>query len=299
VSCQKEDQARSLQKGISLLASLLPSPLPKSTLSGQPFDAHLLSLSSLYQRSRTLFLKGGGSFEPSFISSPRTLSSPSLLSQVIEYSPLERELIWAATDFVQKRNPKYLLTLRTCVSSIYHEQNHRILWKILPSAPKNKNDLRKYLNFVESLVIAMDMALGDELGSAIANLFHLHGTTYDPGTEIRQTITQRRSYRNYLQATTYATYLNLELYSPKDIHKIISALFPMLGPLTERAVRRSIQLDRAFVQKTNPLWQRKHFKAVIDQLSQSNHEPLILSDHPADNRLQYLWTETWLDLFNL
>ena len=163
-------------------------------LPGQPFDLQLLGLSSLYTKSRELCLKSHCRFTPSFVSSARTLSSASLLDQQIHYSPIEDELIWAATDPLQKKLETHLLTLRTYSTSIFHEQNHRILWPILPPPPPGSEKLRKYLNFVESLVVTADMALGDELTPPVARFFHLTGVTYDPGTPLLSIVKNKREY---------------------------------------------------------------------------------------------------------
>lgn len=281
------------------------------TVSEQPFDDLLVARSKLYRRSRQLYLSLGGRIDPVFSSSPRMLSSPTLLEPKIQYTPVQSEMIWAATDASESKNIHHLMTLRTYVGSLFHEQNHRILWKILPRAPRHIAGLRKYLNFAESLVISADMALGDELGPDLAGLLYLTGTIYDPGTDVRRTDVKRtdvkrqrlsrRQYRNYLQATVHATYLNLEFYDPKDVERAILALFPVLdgpkGGLASRAARRSSRLDRSFVWKTNPVWQKKHRKWILSELS--GPAPLILPDHPLDNRQQYLLTEKWFEALGL
>lgn len=297
-----QKQAIELKEGILFLIKNSPVRSRIFSPSGQPFDTHLLHLSSLYRTSRRLYLKNNGQFLPSLVSSPRTLSSASLLRNLIEYSPIENELIWAAKNPSQSRQPKYLLTLRSYISNLFHEQNHRILWTFLPPPSKKTKTLHRYLNFVESLVIILDMALGDELGPKLAPLFHLCGAAYDPGTKIKQQLETRRTYRNYLQAALYGTYLNLEMYDEADIIKIIQALFPSLGDLALRAVQRSVRLDREFVQKTNPIWQSLHSKEVLQtfcsQINQGNAQ-LELPEDPFNNYLIYLWTEKWLDHFNL
>ena len=308
-------------------------PLP-----GQPFDAHLLNWSPLFQRSRELYLDGGGKFAPSLVSSARSLSSTILLEQRIEYSPIEQEFAWAATHRAESLNSDYLLKLRTYTTSIYHEQNHRILWRILPrppatpllassstspvASPQIKAALRRYLNFAESLVVILDMALADHLGPRLASLFYLTGAIYDPGTTVLESVKSAREYRNYLQAALHATYLNLELYSPKDISQLISALFPTLGKLAQRAITRSLNLDRAFVENTNPTWQKRNIRDVMKQLgngakpeearSKKSEEntarnsnqnfsssSLILSDNPMDNVQQYLIAERVMDLMGV
>lgn len=293
----KPDQV--LQKGIYFLTQNFPREPHRLCLKGQPFDSHLLHLSSLFQKSRRLFLKTGGRFEASFVSSPRTLGSPHLLDPVIEYSPIEKEMVWAVNDPVQRKTTHYIQTLRTYSTSVYHEQNHRILWKLLPPPPANPKDLHSYLNLVESWVIAADMALGDELSSSVAPLFHLSGVTYDPGTEIKSEGLNQRAYRNFLHAATYATYLNLELYSAQDIKKIIRALYGELTPFADRAVERSLKLDRQFVERTNPVWQKRHSHTVYEKLGNSTQSGFQVARNPLDNRVAYLWTENWFNLLKI
>jgi hypothetical protein len=285
-----------LKRGIGLLVRSATS-LPKSPISlpEQPFDLHLLNCSPLYHSSRDLYLRQGGRFLPTLVTSPRTLSSAMLLEQLIEYSPIEKELVWSATDPIEGKNPNRLLSLRTYSSSLFHEQNHRILWKFLPPPPKDPDELRRFMNFSESLVIITDMALADQLGPKLASLFYLIGVTYDPGTTVFQELENRRKYRNYLQAALHATYLNLEYYDPKSILKVISHLFPMLGHFGQRATLRSTRLDRQFVEMTNPQWQKKHRSTFLKKLSNSTSPVLRLQKNPLDNRQQYLIAEKWFD----
>jgi len=264
-----------------LLAEKKPSPL---TLPGQPMDSLLLSMSSLYSHSRALFLHQGGTYLPSLISSPRTLGSVALLGQEIEYSPIEREYLWAAQDTYQLRDrPDYLHELRLWISNVFHEQNHRVLWGILPNPPKDPHARRRYLNFVESLVVAMDMALGDELGDPLSGLLHEGGVIYDPGTRIRESISNLREYKNYLQTATYATYLYLEHFPHEEIHWIVKHLHGSMGSLMERALERALRLDEEFVFRTNPFWQEKHSEQVFQYFKKRTGEELVIPDDPLDH----------------
>jgi hypothetical protein len=299
-------QSHALRKGVALIASTgvprLTKKAAKLRVFEQPFDAHLLALSPLYRHAREAFFKSGGTFRSAMVSSPRSLSSPTLLDTAVDYSPVESEYIWSATDPKEKRNLNHLFAVRGYVTSLFHEQNHRTLWSMLPPAPPAPYDevgIRRYLNLAESFIIAMDMALGDELGPQLANLFYVTGATYDPGTPIRGELRSRRAYRNYLQATAYATYLNLELYEPEDITHAISALFPMLGAFGGRAARRASNLDRAFVWKTNPSWQKKHGSQVMKARSRKGQTGLTLPERPLDNREHYLLGERWFAAFGL
>ena len=291
------DVMAELRNAVRSLSQLRPTRVPVHALPGQPFDAVLLSRSPLYRLNRRVYVEGGGRFHSRLVSSPRSLSSAILLKQEIEYSPVEEEMIWSATDRVQKKDSAHLLAIRTYVASLFHEQSHRILWRMLPSAPGNKVALRRYLNFVESLVIVLDMALGDELGERLARWSYLCGSTYDPGTTVRGELRTRRAYRNYLQAALHATYLNLELFDPKDIRRGIQAMFPGLGVYAERAGVRANRLDRSFVVNTNLSWQNQHRAEVLRALSGKGG--FVLPPDPMDNRLQYLFAEKWFEKFRL
>lgn len=286
-------------------------------LSEQPFDPELLELSPLFRRSRELFLKSGGSFRAAFVSSPRSLGSPALLDSCIDYSPIESEFFWAATDLEQKKEAAHLLQLRTYTTSLFHEQNHRILWKRLPPPPRRSGPaLERYLNFAESLVIMMDMALADHLGPKLAGYFYLTGAIYDPGTAVGQAGLPKREYRNYLQALLHGTYLHLMLYNADNIAQALEGLFPTLartqltgpdaGPrkiaklsLARRAALRSTALDHSFVSLTNYEWQKRNGAVVIKALSKNPGAPLELSPDPLDNHVQYLIAEKWFDEMGL
>ena len=296
-------QAGHARELIQAIQSLTKKKIKKHALAlqGQPFDSHLLRQSPLYLKSRRLFLKQGGKFEAAVLTSPRTLSSSALLRGKIQYSPLEDELVWVATDPIEKKSParreKHLLELITYSTSLFHEQNHRIIWKLLPPPPSAAASLRRYLNLAESLVITLDMALGDELGPKSARGFYLSGVTYDPGTTVKQEIKDARAYRNYLQATMHATYLHLELYNRDNIRVGIEKMFPNLGAFANRASHRSGNLDELFINLTNPDWQVRNRRAVLKDLGQKGKKPLILSEDPSENWTQYLIAEKVFDLY--
>ena len=295
-------QMEALAHGLRVLKTQKVQPKSsRLSLAEQPMDTWLLSLSRLYRRSRELYLREGGRFRSTLVTSPRTLSSPILVEPWIEYSPIERELYWSATDPHARKDSEALLRLRTYASSVFHEQNHRILWRHLPPPPppSARGGLKRYQNFAESLVIATDMALGDELGPKLAPVFYLSGVVYDPGTSIRSEGLSRRQYRNYLQALVLGTYLTLELYSDETIARILRSQFPMLGQLAERAAARSLRLDPQFISITNPSWQRKFSAHLSRTLSREGIAPLTLSDNPMRNPIQYVIAETWFKKMGL
>lgn len=319
-------QAKVIQKTAELLISASVQPkkadpaLNALIVSEQPFDPLLLSLSPLYRLNRNLFLKHGGTFHPQLLSSQRTLSSDILLDNVIPYSPLASELLY---------NPSRAYELRSWITTLFHETSHRLLWHWLPPAPIEKGAHRRFLNLVESLVITLDMALGDELGEHASSAFYLLGCTYDPGTSIRQEIFEQehlsqerksRLYLNVLHAACFATYLHLEGYNRKQVLKATQHLYArpiqLIAPysdLLDRAVARALRIDKGFVQKTNPIWQAKNLKHTQKKLKKIRYPktqglalglsqtPLTLPSDPLHHehlRLFYLVTEAWLKKFN-
>ena len=293
----ESDAASALARGIRTWAASRVSKQLRA-LPEFPFDRHLLAASHLYRVSRFLYTEGGGKFEARLVSSARTLSSPILLEQRIEYAPIESELFWRANDPIERRNPHALRELKPYISSVFHEQNHRVLWRVLPPAPRSAVGLRRYLNFAEALVIVTDMALGDELGAARAGFLKQLGVIYDPGSAVSAKKLGRRAYRNYLQACMYATYLALEGFDIGLIAKVIAALYPNT-PLAGRAVERASNLNQGFIARTNLVWQRKHGQQAMKTLSAKRGKALILAEDPMTNWQQYLFAEKWFDQVEL
>jgi hypothetical protein len=289
-----KSETQSLRNAIAWITQAA-HPSSRWALPEQPFDRQLLALSPLYLRSRRAYLEAGGRFYPALISSSRSLASPTLLIQEIEYSPIERELIWAATDPAQAKDSKHLMELRGYTSSIFHEQSHRLLWRLLPPPPQSREGVRRYLNFAESLVIATDMALGDELGPEFARRFFLTGAIYDPGAEIKRLKLSKTNYRHYLHALAYATYLSLELYSDDGSEEAVARFFPLPGKLHDRVIARTRKLDPLFIAVTNPDWQELNWKKVAKGLTtgpKASHLDLE-KDALRENGLAHFWGEKW------
>ncbi|MBI3557384.1 MAG: hypothetical protein HY074_14055 [Deltaproteobacteria bacterium] len=267
-------------------------------LAEYPFDGYLLKASQLYRVSRYLYVEGGGAFEATLVSAARTLSSPILLEQRIEYSPIERELVWRATDSRERANVQSLLDLKSLLSCVFHEQNHRILWRLLPPAPRTPGELHRYLNFAEALVIVTDMALGDELGMRRATPLKTIGVLYDPGSSVSPRKLGRRAYRNYLQACLHATYLALEGFEPVTIAGAVARLYANT-PLVGRALQRAANLNPGFIMRTNRLWQQRYQRETVRRLGKRRGTPLVLADDPLNNWQQYVFAEKWFDQVEL
>lgn len=279
-------------------------------LPGQAFDAFYLKQSPLFRRSREMFLKAGGKFDSRLVTSPRSLSSAILLENKIQYSPTEDELLWQATDPGEKKNDDALLRLVGYSTSLFHEQTHRILWGLLPpTRDLSDGSLSRYLNFIEALVVGIDMALGDELGPQLSSLGYLTGTLYDPGSYAE--FKTERERRNYLHVAIRATYLALELHELPEIRKAVRGWAPhWMSSLREEAcdhaVERALRLDTAFIRVTNLFWQEKHLPqfAKFMKRARPKAKPVKITHFDLDRDPEnwvtpYLVIETVFDKFGL
>jgi hypothetical protein len=301
---KSKSQAKALRANLTLYAKeiaprLKPHPLAPP---GQAFDSYYLRESRLFRRSRELFLGQDGVLEPRLVTSPRSLSSTILLENRIQYSPTEDELLWHATDPGERSNDDGLLRLVGYSTSLFHEQSHRILWKLLaPPSALDVDSVRRYLNFIESLVIALDMALGDGLGPKRSAFGYLSGTLYDPGSWARHP--SKRARRNYLQVAIRATFLALEHYSDTKVRKALPVWMPECDrPAADHAIERALRLDPNFIYVTNPGWQEKNLgtvRAFLAKQARGRKDRLDIPPDPEVWIAPYLAAEKVFDAFGL
>jgi hypothetical protein len=306
------EELQRLTRHLKLLRAPSSQSIP-SACEGQFLDRELLKASKLYRRSRSLFREVGGSFIPSVISSERSLSSPTLLTPEIRYTPHREELLYQLASPLSSKLTKALRfkSVQTLLSqsvSLFHEQSHRILATFIP-APRmlTASQIRMSLNLWESLVIVMDQAVSDLLcdqGSvSLARLGYLTGMLYDPGVPqlatrllIPKLSLQDRTYRNYLQVALQGTFLLLEGHNPKQILKVLPSYYPSFSPkLVKHSLERALRLDAQFVERTNPHWQKLHTSSVKKLYSQNPRRDLVLNEDPALFMDGYLWAEKWFD----
>lgn len=253
-----------------------------------PFDQELLSLSELYCHSRIGYLELGGRYSAKVCSVPRSLSSHDLFTDNIEYSPLLSEFAWFQAHYQETAEPENAMKAMMSFNgiSVFHEQNHRILWRLLPPAPTEQRDLGRYLNFAESLVVTLDLALADQVGKKLSPLFEKFKTTYRTGGQDTWHTKSKKEYRKYLLSMMYASYLNLELINPEDIPKAVNYLFPGQAKLNKDAIKRALDISEVFTQNTNQLWQSRYWKkaqASLELFHQNSIEDaLYLPEDPLD-----------------
>ncbi len=78
----------------------------------------------------------------------RSLSAHDLFKDEIDYSPLRSELEWFKDYAQEVYDPEVLMEAFTTYNqiSLFHEQNHRLLWRLLPPAPQEQ---QRFLSLFE------------------------------------------------------------------------------------------------------------------------------------------------------
>lgn len=279
---------------------LAPLVLPE-----YPFDHQLLSASSVYERSRRLYNSLGGIFQPRLCSTMRSLSHQDLFKDQIDFTPSATEFYWFRDHATKIYDPETHMKSMQLFNeiSLYHEQNHRIVWRVLPPAPQEERDLQRYLNFAESLVVTMDLALGDALGKDLSNTFERLRIIYRPGGEDIWAKKSPEVYRQYLLAVLCATYMLLERVFAKDIQKALDYIFPDQKAMNKDATRRALGLSELFTENTNPQWQKLNWKIAQERLEEmhieSEEDALYLPEDPLDLEEEFIFAHRLFDLFEI
>lgn len=278
---------------------------PKLILNEYPFDLQLLNLSRLYRRSRQSFLAIGGRYSPKVCSTMRSLSTQNLFENNIDYTPSFSELMWFKDYHPVLPDPVAELQALKGFSdiSMYHEQNHRIIWQLLPPAPMEQHDLRRYLNFAESLVVTLDLALGDEVGHELSLVLERLCLLYRPGEKNNPYKKSKKNYHNYLLAIFCATYYALERVVSGDILKAVNYIFPDQREMNKRAVQRSLELSEQFTEVTNPQWQQLYWQSAAAQLQKIHkhtvRDTLYLPEDPLDLHEEFFYVRQVFDYYGI
>lgn len=253
-----------------------------------PFDHQLLSLSALYRESRKQYIELGGRFHPRISSTMRSLSAQDLFADEIDYTPAATEIDWFAKNTRDVYDPAEEVTAleRFNTISVFHEQNHRILWRILPPAPKKERDLNRYLNFAEALVVMLDLALADQIGPKLSPAFERMKVIYRTGRVAKAWCQSTAIYREYLMATLCATYLILELVNPDDVQAAVDFILPGRKKMNRDAVARAFDISELFTRITNREWQERYWKVAgkkLKTMHRGSSDPVFyLPEDPLD-----------------
>ncbi|MBC7420977.1 MAG: hypothetical protein H7328_09640 [Bdellovibrio sp.] len=288
-----------------LFAVDTPKKFPKLFLPELPFDRQLLNLSPLYRESRKLYLQLGGKFSARVCSTMRGLSAQDIFKDEIEYTPAASEMQWFK-DFghnMSDANEEIAALIRFTEISIFHEQNHRVIWRLLPPTPDKKEDVCRYLNFAESLVVNLDMALGDQLGVKLSETFERMRIIYHPSGNDEFNKKSKAEYRKYLLAILATTYYALEILHNDDIPKAVDYVLPGQKATNRVAVRRGLQLSELFSRVTNPEWQNIYWQSSQKKLTKiqanSKEDTLYLPTDPLDLEEEFVIAHRVFDYFGL
>ena len=271
---------------------LLSLPVPKTykplVVPELPFDIQLLNSSSVYRHSRQLYLELGGVFIPRLCSTLRGLSAQDLFLDQIDYSPALSELAW----FVDRGHTfsdgaeEIAALIRFTEISIFHEQNHRVLWRLLPPVPTGEINVCRYLNFAESLIVALDMAFSDQLGQKVSTTFERMKVIYHPGGEDKYSRKPNKDYRNYLLSIFVTTYFAMETMHDDDVLNAVNYVLPGQKNINRVGVQRALQLSEQFTRVTNPQWQKLNWKSGAQKLKRlqvgAKEKALVLPNDPLD-----------------
>jgi hypothetical protein len=297
----QELEIKSFIKDIEILCSIpTPKKYDKLLLEEYPFDNQLLNLSRLYRESRRLYCAIGGTFKATVCSTLRGLSAQDLFKDEIAYTPSWSELHWFKDHAHETYSPKVEIDSLTLFNgiSLFHEQNHRIIWRLLPPPPAEERALCRYLNFAESLVVILDLALGDEIGEKLSPAFERMKVIYRPGGKNKW-----KAERKYSLSLLCSTYFALEMINYEDILNAVDYILPNQKEMNRAAVRRGLELSELFTRVTNPLWQERYWKTAHQKLErfhqQSQHKPLYLPEDPLDLGQEFAIVYKVLDYFGL
>ncbi len=277
----------------------------KHVLSEYPFDHQLLSASQLYRQSRKLYLSLGGIYSAKVCSTMRSLSAQDLFKDEIEFSPSFTELRWFKDNSHDVTDPQAEIEALSRFNeiSMFHEQNHRVIWRLLPPAPSEERDLCRYLNFAESLVVTLDLALGDELGKKVSPIFERMKVIYRSGGIDQWSKKPKPEYRKYLLAVLTTTYLLLEMVNPEDILKAVDYIFPGQKKMNKMAVTRGLDLSELFFRITNPGWQERYWQDAGKKLKamhiKSKEEPHYMPEDPLDLEEEFHIANRVFDFYGL
>jgi hypothetical protein len=301
----QSDVKKFLAAADTLFAIPVPKKYPQLLLPELPFDLQLLNLSSMYRESRKMYLQLGGKFSARLCSTMRGLSAQDLFKDEIDYTPALSEFLWFK-DFghqVGDAEDELVALLRFSEISLFHEQNHRVIWRLLPPVPEEKIDICRYLNFAESLVVTLDMALGDQLGLKLSTTFEHMKVIYHPGGEDSYSKKSKAEYRKYLLAILTTTYYALETLHNDDIPKAVDYVLPGQKKTNRVAVKRGLQLSELFTRVTNPQWQSIYWKIGQRKLrklqANSKKNILYLPKDPLDLEYEFSLANRVFDHYGL
>ncbi len=287
-------QTRAFFAGVMALSRLSTRARYRSLeLDEYPFDGALLAHSRLYRHSRSAYLKLGGRYARRNQSTMRALNEADLFDNEISYAPVASELAWLQANHRFMTTRQLVAELEAVeyfnTISVFHEQNHRVVWRLLPPPPTDQLGVSRYLNLAESVVVMLDVAVADEVGQLaracqrVSVLYRGH-MPY-PG------VRSARRRRRYLLSVFYATYCILERIDRSDVIKAVNYVMPGPTVLNRAAVRCAREMNPDFETRTNPQWHARQWEVALARLKalhRHSRPALQLPQDPLDFRPNHL-----------
>lgn len=242
----------------------------------QIFDRFMLYSYPLYLKSRQLAIENDCKFEHIHSDIAFQLIENTLLTKRIQIVPLENECRWAAFD-LQYKNSLHIMHVLHNISSVFHEQNHRILWSLLPKCSQGGRALKNYLNFAESMTMTLDYALAHKIQPKMAWFLQLIGVSYR-GAHFRKHSNDKKNYSDFLVAFCIGQLMYFDFYKKRDVKKFLKEKFPNQADIISDAVDMAFTIESEFNTETNHQWQMKYKKDCEKFLVRKSKNTLNLSN---------------------
>jgi len=136
-----------------------------------PLDRFLLMYSTHYRCTREKAARLGVIIEPKNMTRHNILAKFLPNSKSVPFVPAHRLRLLVFTGKADLGLKAFRETLQPKMWSLYHELNHAILYRLLPPPDSIlDDDLKNYLNLIESLASFRDLTLGCEVGNISSTL---------------------------------------------------------------------------------------------------------------------------------
>ena len=270
-------KASNLNQGIRIIYKdydkLKQHPLE---VNNQIFDRFMLYSYPLYLKSRQLALGFDCEFQHIHSDISFQLIENTLLTNRIQIVPLENECRWTAFD-PQFKNSLHILHVLYNISSVFHEQNHRVLWSLLPKCAPGGRALKNYLNFAESLTMTLDYALAHTIQPKMAWFLQLTGVSYR-GAQFRKHSKDKKNYPTFLVSFCIGQLMYFDFCKKREVKKFLYEKFQVKNEIISDAVDMAFTIESEFNTETNRQWQIKYKKDCEKFLVRKSKNTLNLTN---------------------
>lgn len=225
-------------------------PCSRIEADGVPFDRLLLKRSPVYRSTRVLARRLGIRLVPEVSSVSRGMTVFDPRDNHVIYTPIDQELRWTVEKIGDRKGDLQLKcdqleTLRGFVTSVFHDLNHRILYRTLvpTKAEKSFESVKFYLAMVESLAMIRDVQLSSDLGPMSSPLMWLNVIYKSFKTPVLEGALQFEDFRRIL-TFLYANNLGYSAAGYKRLRSKAeksSAEFPAFSHFYKGPLRKTVR----------------------------------------------------------